>query len=98
MECNSVLARFNEFSLSDQQRNPLKLKNLASFRELVRDELHIPSLKEEEEGTEGSQRWFGRTKSSAIPPWIPSVPPFSVLTVDVVQYVWGRDLERVCKW
>ena len=79
MECNSVLARFNEFSLSDQQRNPLKLKNLASFREFVRDELHIPSLKEEETRNEGSQRWLGRTKGSAILPWIPFVLFFSVL-------------------
>jgi len=45
MVCKSVLARINEFSLSDQQRNLLKLKNLASLREFVRDELHIPSLK-----------------------------------------------------
>ena len=68
MECKSVLARINEFSLSDQQRNLLKLKNLASLREFVRDELHIPSLKEEEARNEGSQRWLGRTKGSAIPP------------------------------
>ena len=53
MECNNVLARFNEFSLSDQQRNLLKLKNLASLREFVRDELHIPSLKGRREA-EGS--------------------------------------------
>ena len=98
MVCKSVLARINEFSLSDQQRNLLKLKNLASLREFVRDELHIPSLKEEEEGTEGSQRWFGRTKSSAIPPWIPSVLLFGVLDCRCCAYVWGRYLERVCKW
>ena len=79
MVCKSVLARINEFSLSDQQRNLLKLKNLASLREFVRDELHIPSLKEEEARNEGSQRWLGRTKGSAIPPWIPSVLFFSVL-------------------
>ena len=28
-------------------------------REFVRNVLHIPSLVEEEEGAEGTQRWFG---------------------------------------
>ena len=45
----------------------------------MRGELHIPSLKEEEARNEGSQRWLGRTKGSAIPPWIPSILFFSVL-------------------
>jgi hypothetical protein len=40
-------------------------------------------IEEEEEGAEGSQRWFGRTKGSAIPPWIPSVLLFSMWIVDV---------------
>ena len=34
--------------------NSFKLKNLGSLREFVRNVLHIPSLVEEEEGTEGS--------------------------------------------
>ena len=50
-------------------------------------------LEEEEEGAEGSQRWFGRTKGSAIPPWIPSVLFFSVLDRRCCAHVWGRDLE-----
>ena len=41
---------FIEFSFSGQQRKLFILKNLGSLRELVRVVLHIPSLKEEEEG------------------------------------------------
>ena len=41
---------FIEFSISGQQRKLFKLKNLGSLREFVRVVLHIPSLKEEEEG------------------------------------------------
>ena len=48
-------------------------------------------VEEEEEGAEGSQRWFvGRTKGSAIPPWIPSVLHFSVWIVDVVHLFGGK--------
>ena len=39
--------------------NSFKLKNLGSLREFVRNVLHIPSLVEEEEGAEGTQRWSG---------------------------------------
>ena len=35
--------------------------------------LHKPSFVEEGEGTEGSQRWFGRTGGSAILLWVPFV-------------------------
>ena len=45
----------------------------------MRGELHVPSLQEEEARNEGSQRWLGRTKGSAIPPWIPFILFFSVL-------------------
>ena len=45
---------------------------------------------EEEEGAEGSQRWFGGTKGSAIPPWIPCVILFSMWIVDVVHMFGGE--------
>jgi len=45
----------------------------------VKGDLHIPSLKEEEARNEGSQWWLGRTKGSAIPPWVPSVMLFIML-------------------
>ena len=47
-------------------------------------------VEEEEEGAEGSQRWFGRTRGSAIPSWIPSVLLFSVWIVDVVHMFGER--------
>ena len=59
IECIRWVARFFEFNFSDQQINSIKLKNLGSLREFVRDVLHIPSLVEEEEGDEGTQRWSG---------------------------------------
>ena len=45
MECTSGLARFIKFSFSDQHINSIKLKNLGSLRDFVRDVLHIPLLK-----------------------------------------------------
>ena len=45
----------------------------------MKGELHIPSLKKEEARNEGSQWGLGRTKGSAIPPYIPFVLFFSVL-------------------
>ena len=45
----------------------------------MKGDLHIPSLKEEEARNEGSQWWLGRTKGSAIPPWVPSVMFFIML-------------------
>jgi len=47
----------------------------------------------EEEGVEGSQRWFGGTKGSAIPPWIPCVLLFTVWTVDVV-HMFGGEISK----
>ena len=49
MECIRWVAWFFEFNFSDQQINSIKLKNLGSLREFVRNVLHIPSLKKEEE-------------------------------------------------
>ena len=40
---------------------------------------HKPSFVEKEEGTKGSQRWFGRTRGLAIHVLVPSVLVFSVL-------------------
>ena len=57
MECIRWVARFFESNFGDQQINSIKLKNLGSLREFVRDVLHIPSLVEEEEGAEGTQSW-----------------------------------------
>jgi len=57
-----------------------------------------PSFEEEEEGAEGNQRWFGRTRGSAILHWIPSVLIFSVLDRRWCATCWGRDHERVCNW
>ena len=55
-------------------------------------------VEEEEVEAEGSQRWFGRTKGLAIPPWIPCILLFGVLDRRCCAYVWRRDLERACKW
>ena len=66
MECIRWDAWFFEFNFSDQQLNSIELKNLGSLREFVRDVLHIPSLVEEEDGAEGTQRWSGQTRGSAI--------------------------------
>ena len=54
MDCQGSLSLVFEIN-----KNSFKLKNLGNLREFVRDELHIPSLKEEEVGTEGSQGCFG---------------------------------------
>ena len=43
--------------------------------------LHKPSFEEEEEGIEGNQSWFGRTRGLAILLGIPSVLFFSVLAI-----------------
>ena len=59
MECIRWVARFFEFNFSDQKINSIRLKNLESLREFVRDVLHIPSLVEEEKGAEKTQRWSG---------------------------------------
>ena len=59
IECIRWVARFFEFNFSDQQINSIKLKNLGSLREFVRNVLHIPSPVEEEEGAEGTRRWPG---------------------------------------
>ena len=53
---------------------------------------------EEEVEAEGSQRWFGRTKGLAIPPWIPCILLFGMLDRQCCAYVWGKDLEQVCNW
>ena len=45
IECIRWVARFFEFNFSDQKINSIRLKNLESLREFVRDVLHIPSLK-----------------------------------------------------
>ena len=55
-------------------------------------------VEEEEVEAEGSQRWFGRTKGLAIPPWIPSILLFGELDRQCCAYVWERDLEQVCNW
>ena len=68
------MARFIEFKFSDQHAICLDSR----VREL-RVVLYKPSFEEEEEGAEGNQRWFGRTRGSAILLWIPSVLIFSVL-------------------
>ena len=57
-----------------------------------------PSFEEEEKGTEGNQRMFGRTRGSAILLWILSVLIFSVLDRRWCATCWGRDHERVCNW
>ena len=59
MECIRWVAWFFEFNFSDQQINLIKLKRLGSLMEFVRDVLHIPSLVEEKEGAEETQRWSG---------------------------------------
>jgi len=66
MECIRWVARFFEFNFSDQKINSIRLKNLESLREFVRDVLHIPSLVEKEEGAEGTKRWSSQTRGSAI--------------------------------
>ena len=48
-----------------------------------------PSFEEEEEGTEGNQRMFGRTRGSTILLWIPSVLIFSVLDRRCCATCWG---------
>ena len=53
-----------------------------------------PSFEEEEEGTEGNQRMFGRTKGSDIILWIPSILIFSVLAVNDVQHVGGEIMKE----
>ena len=55
----------------------------------MRSVLHKPSFEEEEVETVGNQSWFDRTRGSVILLWIPSVPFFSVQTIDVVQHVGG---------
>ena len=50
-------------------------------------------VEEEEEGAEGSQRWFGRTKGLALPPWVPCVLFFSVWIIDVV-HMFGGEISK----
>ena len=50
-------------------------------------------IEEEEEGAEGSQRWFCRTRGSTIPPWIPSVLLFSMWIVNVV-HMFGGEISK----
>jgi hypothetical protein len=69
--------------------NSFKLKNLESIRSVF---VHT-IIEEEEEGVEGSQRWFGRTKGSSSPPWIPSILLFSVWIVDVV-HMFGGEISK----
>ena len=52
--------------------------------------LFKPSFEEEEEGTEGNQRMFGRTRGSTILLWIPSVLIFSVLDRRCCATCWGE--------
>jgi hypothetical protein len=54
---------------------------------------HKPIVEEEEEETEGSQRWFGRNRGSAIPLWIPSILFFSVMDHSMLCDMLGEDLE-----
>ena len=50
-------------------------------------------IEEEEEGAEGSQRWFCRTRGSTIPTWIPSVLLFSMWIVNVV-HMFGGEISK----
>ena len=99
MECIRWLTWFIEFSFSGQQRKLFKLKNL---REFVRVVLHVPSLKEEEEGPQ-------EVRGGLVKPKVrPSLLEFllsrllAFWTIDAVQHVWGEisnglvtgDLER----
>jgi len=95
MECIRWLTWFIEFSLSGQQRKLFKLKNL---REFVRVVLHIPLLKEEEEEPQVVRG--GLVKPKVRPSLLECLlsRPLAFWTVDAVQHVWGRDLERVCSW
>jgi hypothetical protein len=56
------LARFIEFNFSDQYEICLNSR----IRELE-GSVAQTIIEEEEEETKGSQRWFGRTRGSAIP-------------------------------
>ena len=78
MECTGRISKVHWVKFSWSAKKLFKLKNLGMLREFVKGDLHIPSLVEEARN-EGSQWWLGRTKGSAIPPWIPSVLFFSVL-------------------
>ena len=55
--------------------------------------LHKPSFEEEEDGIEGNQSWFDRTRGSAILPWFPSFLFFSMLGRRYWATCWGRDLQ-----
>ena len=97
MECIRWLTLFIEFSFSGQQRKLFILKNLGSLRELVRVVLHIPSLKEEEEGPQEVRA--GLVKPKVRPSLLEFfVPPFSVLNYRCCATCLGRDLERVGNW
>ena len=98
MECIRWFPWFIEFSFSGQQRKLFKLKNLGSLREFMRVVLHIPSLKEEEEGPQEVRG--GLVKPKVRPSLLEFLlsRPLAFWTVDVVQHVWGRDLEWGCKW
>ena len=98
MECIRWFPWFIEFSFSGQQRKLFKLKNLGSLREFMRVVLHIPSLKEEEEEPQVVRG--GLVKPKVRPSLLECLlsRPLAFWTVDAMQHVWGRDLERVCSW
>jgi len=63
MECIRWVARFFEFNFSDQQINSIKLKNLGSLREFVRDVLHIPSLERKKRLLQEARGGFAEPKA-----------------------------------
>ena len=95
MECIRWLTLFIEFSFSDQKRKLFKLKNLGSLRELVRVVLHIPSLKEEEEGPQEVRA--GLVKPKVRPSLLEFLlsRPLAFWTIDAVQHVWGEISNRL---
>ena len=62
MECIRWVARFFEFNFSDQKINSIRLKNLESLREFVRDVLHIPSLKRKKRELQEARGGFAKPK------------------------------------
>ena len=63
MECIRWVAWFFEFNFRFQQINSIKLKNLGSLREFVRDVLHIPSLKRKKREPQEARVGFAEPKA-----------------------------------
>ena len=98
VECTRRLARFLEFSFSDQWRNSLNSRTLGVWGSLWGVSCTYHRWRRKKRETKGVSGGLVEPRVRPFLPGFLSSCSSACCIVDVVHHNWGRDLEQVCDW